>query len=99
MVIGKHQSARMISDEWFTPPELLQNLGSFDLDPCTSECRPWSFAENNYTRNDDGLVKDWYGRVWLNPPYGRNVGKWLSLQKNSGCSSQRSNNNTNQKVN
>lgn len=36
--------------------------------------------------NDDGLSKDWTGEiVWMNPPYGRNVGKWIEkLSKNKG---------------
>lgn len=31
-------------DEWLTPPEIVQSLGSFDLDPCSPIARPWPFA-------------------------------------------------------
>jgi len=86
MVIGKHQSHRMITDEWITPPEIIEELGPFDLDPCSPINRPWDTAKKHYTIEDDGLSKDWEGRVWLNPPYGRQVGFWLEkmVQHNHG---------------
>lgn len=64
-------------DEWLTPPGLLKKLGTFDLDPCSPVVRPWITALNHYTIIDDGLSKEWFGRVWCNPPYGRETGKWL----------------------
>ena len=60
-ITGKH--------EWLTPPELLTQLGSFDLDPCAPVNRPWATAANHYTIEDDGLVQPWHGRVFCNPPY------------------------------
>lgn len=75
--MGSHQSARMINDEWLTPPYILEALGEFDLDPCAPVNRPWDMALNHYTKEDDGLNKEWFGRVWLNPPYGQETGKWL----------------------
>lgn len=33
--IGSHQSARMKSDTWLTPPDIIKSLGEFDLDPCS----------------------------------------------------------------
>jgi phage N-6-adenine-methyltransferase len=30
-----------------------------------------------FTREDDGLAQEWTGRVWLNPPYGRELGLWM----------------------
>ena len=75
--IGSHQSAKMLKDEWLTPPEIIQALGKFTLDPCSPILRPWSTAENHYTINDDGLSKEWFGRVWCNPPYGLEASKWL----------------------
>jgi len=64
-------------DEWLTPPELLKALGPFDLDPCAPLKRPWDMAARHYTKYDDGLTKPWFGRVWLNPPYGRQTFQWL----------------------
>lgn len=34
--MGSHQSARAKTTTWLTPPELIQALGPFDLDPCAS---------------------------------------------------------------
>jgi hypothetical protein len=80
--IGGHQSARMRTDEWLTPPELISSLGEFDLDPCSPINRPWDTAKHHYTIQDNGLQKPWFGRVWLNPPYGREVHRWLNLMAN-----------------
>ena len=76
--IGSHQSAAMKNDEWLTPPGILRALGPFDLDPCSPVVRPWDTAAVHYTITDDELSKPWFGRVWLNPPYGNETGKWLS---------------------
>lgn len=75
--IGSHQSARMVSDEWLTPPEIIKSLGVFDLDPCAPVQRPWDMAKKHYTVKDNGLLQPWEGRVWCNPPYGRSTGEWL----------------------
>lgn len=64
-------------DEWLTPPWLLDRLGSFDLDPCAPVNRPWNTASRHYTIRDNGLSLPWHGRVWLNPPYGRQTFRWL----------------------
>lgn len=75
--IGSHQSAKMAKDEWLTPPEILEKLGSFDLDPCAPVNRPWNTALKHYTIEDDGLSKQWFGQVWCNPPYGLEAARWL----------------------
>ncbi len=64
-------------DEWLTPPEIVQALGPFDLDPCSPIARPWATAQRHYTIEDNGLLLPWTGRVWLNPPYGRELILWL----------------------
>lgn len=64
-------------DEWLTPPEIIRSLGEFDLDPCSPIERPWPTAKKHYTINDMGLMKNWEGRVWMNPPYGNETGHWL----------------------
>jgi hypothetical protein len=63
--------------EWFTPVHIVKSLGEFDLDPCTSELRPFDIAKENCTIEKDGLKQVWGGRVWCNPPYGKETGKWL----------------------
>ncbi|MFN4017627.1 MAG: DNA N-6-adenine-methyltransferase [Reyranella sp.] len=78
--IGGHHSARSTTDEWLTPPAVIDALGgpdSFDLDPCSPVARPWPTARKHLTVFDNGLLRAWFGRVWLNPPYGRSIGAWL----------------------
>lgn len=77
MGLSSHQSARMGNDEWLTPPEIVASLGAFDLDPCSPMIRPWDTALRHLTVQDDGLSAEWAGRVWLNPPFGREAVKWL----------------------
>lgn len=65
-------------DEWLTPPEIIKAFPEFDLDPCAPINRPWPTARAHYTKDDDGLQKDWQGCVWMNPPYGSECQKWLA---------------------
>lgn len=65
---------------WETPQQLFQELNqefSFTLDPCASaenaKCKKF------FTKDADGLSQDWSGeRVFCNPPYGRDISKWVS---------------------
>lgn len=67
------------TDEWPTPDDLFSALDTefgFTLDPCAT-------ADNNkcpryYTKAVDGLTQPWPGVVYMNPPYGREVGKWVA---------------------
>lgn len=63
------EQANNRTDEWYTPKWLLDILGDFDLDPCAPVHREYDFAKHHYTKLDDGLSKEWFGRVWCNPPY------------------------------
>lgn len=84
--MGSHQSGKMKNDEWLTPPPIVKALGPFDLDPCApeKEVRPWDTAAHHFAKSDDGLKQQWFGRVWLNPPYGRESAKWLDKLSNHG---------------
>ena len=59
------------TDVWLTPPDLLNKLGEFDLDPCCPNNLPWKTAKNYYSleNNQNGLELPFFGRVYLNPPY------------------------------
>lgn len=59
------------SDEWYTPKEIIDSLGHFDLDPCAPVNPLWETADVMYNKIDDGLKQNWGGRVWLNPPYSK----------------------------
>lgn len=77
--MGGHHSHAVDTTSWLTPPEILQALGAFDLDPCAAPSpRPWPTAHHHIELPADGLAEPWFGRVWLNPPYGRDVGDWLA---------------------
>ena len=67
-----------MSVEWYTPEWIFKDLGLvFDTDPCS----PFDFdvavpTKIKYTIFDDGLKKPWFGKVWLNPPFGRGIADW-----------------------
>ena len=76
--MSKHTSPVSVKDEWLTPPWLLEKLGPFDLDPCAPVARPWDTAKRHYTIEDNGLLLPWEGRVWLNPPYDKTIGDFIT---------------------
>lgn len=82
--MGSHQSHSGGSDEWLTPPDIIDAMGRFDLDPCAPVRRPWPTARRHYTIEDDGLRQPWSGRVWLNPPYA-SAGRWLHRLADHGA--------------
>ena len=64
--------------DWETPPEVFDLLNKefrFTLDPCatprTAKCRRF------FTSKQDGLTRPWCGRVFVNPPYGRQISSWV----------------------
>lgn len=63
---------------WLTPKWIIDTLGTFDTDPCCPPNMPWRTAEVMYTPQEDGLVQPWQGRVWLNPPYGKDALPFLA---------------------
>ena len=75
--MGGHHRYEGATDVWLTPPAILNALGPFDLDPCAPIDRPWDIASVHYTIADNGMMQPWHGRVWLNPPYGPETGRWL----------------------
>ena len=83
---GFEKPAQGITTNWLTPPKLLQQLGTFDLDPCGCAGMPWRTATTTYFLPEhNGLVEPWFGRVWCNPPYGsREVVPWLKRMAQHG---------------
>lgn len=75
MTIGLFTSNKC---EWETPQDLFDKFNDqyhFDLDVCAlpenAKCTKF------FTPNQDGLKQDWEGVCWMNPPYGREIGKWV----------------------
>jgi len=70
------------TNTWLTPMWLIDELGPFDLDPCGFPGH--HTAERLITLPKDGLTQPWHGRIWLNPPYGRETGTWLNKLQEHG---------------
>lgn len=83
--MSSHQSAAAKSTTWLTPPEILIPLGDFDLDPCAAPSpRPWSTAARHIELPEDGLSAEWGGRIFCNPPFGREAAAWLEKMAQHG---------------
>ena len=69
----QQHNAVVSPDEWYTPRWMIERLGPFDCDPCAAhaDVRPFETAKTCWTKEDDGLSKEWQGTVWMNPPYSR----------------------------
>ena len=66
------------SCEWETPIDLFAALDrefGFQTDVCATnenaKCKQY------FTKAEDGLAQTWNGVCWMNPPYGREIGKWV----------------------
>ena len=72
------------TDLWETPQALFDELNaefSFTLDVCALPTN--AKCADYYTPDMDGLQQPWQGRVWCNPPYGRQIGKWVEKAANA----------------
>ncbi len=70
------------SNEWYTTQDIIDTvidvMGGIDLDPCSnSHTNPSVPASHHFTKEDDGLAQKWFGRVYMNPPYGRAIPDWI----------------------
>lgn len=74
------------TDEWETPQDLFHELNAqwrFDVDvaatSANTKCsRYFSPTEEFGAWRTDGLAQRWEGTCWCNPPYGREIGKWIA---------------------
>lgn len=69
-----HVSHNSGENEWYTPQPFIEAareaMGSIDCDPASSDTANKTVkAEKYFTKDEDGLSKEWSGNVWLNPPY------------------------------
>ena len=61
-----------LSPHWYTPKWLYEELDKefhFDFDPC-----PLGNSRYEY----DGLVNKWKKVNYINPPYGKEISKWIA---------------------
>lgn len=66
------------NDRYLTPLDLIAACGVFDLDPCGAPGHPTAGTVWTPEEVGDGLSLPWFGRVWLNPPYGRTIDQWVT---------------------
>jgi phage N-6-adenine-methyltransferase len=67
------------TEMWATPPSVFEPLNAefgFTLDACAIETN--AKVPNFFSPSQDALKQDWVGVVWMNPPYGRTIGKWMA---------------------
>lgn len=68
--------------EHYTPQEIIDAvihcIGAIHLDPCSNPGEPNVPAGRHYTAAEDGLSLPWFGRVYMNPPYGREIDAWVT---------------------
>jgi hypothetical protein len=79
-----HEQCVGATDEWYTPKHVFEALGAqFDLDVASPglDVTPWIPAKNCYMADQDGLTVNWFGFVWMNPPFGARNGIAPWLQK------------------
>ena len=74
-----HNSGEM---EWYTPSLYVDAarkvMGGIDLDPASSDVAQDTVGAGEYfTAEEDGLEYEWHGRVFLNPPYGKDAIGWF----------------------
>lgn len=69
-----HVAINSHDDEWYTPEQYIEAarfvMGSIDLDPASNDFANETVkATVYYDEAMNGLEHDWYGNIWLNPPY------------------------------
>ena len=77
------------TDQWSTPQDLFDSydkLWGFELDVCALPSN--AKCQKYFTPEDDGLAQQWSGVCWMNPPYGREIKKWMKKayeESQRGC--------------
>lgn len=73
------------TEMWATPQQFFDELQlkyNFSLDVCAvaenAKCKKF------FTPEQDGLKQTWEGSCWMNPPYGREIGRWVKKSISTG---------------
>lgn len=69
-----HVSHNSGENEWYSPEEHVETarkvMGSIDIDPASNaQANEVVKAKIFYSKENDGLTKEWKGNIWMNPPY------------------------------
>lgn len=56
----------------------------FTLDVCASPKN--TKCSQFYTKKENALLQNWHGVCWMNPPYGRVIGKWIRKARQEALS-------------
>jgi phage N-6-adenine-methyltransferase len=72
---------------WATPQKFFDAIsvlyGPFDIDVCAdasnAKCHVY------FDKAADGLAQTWTGKCWMNPPYGRDIGRWMKKASESNA--------------
>jgi len=67
---GHHRPYQGLTNEWFTPPEILEAIGPIDDDPADG--------------TNMAFFRPWRGFVYINPPYGPDAALWLRKLREHG---------------
>jgi len=60
------------SDQHFTPKWVFDALNcQFDIDVAASLLPTFVPTNKKYTEQENGLICNWHGLVWMNPPYSK----------------------------
>lgn len=66
------------TEMWETPQDFFDKYDAiyhFTTDVCaTSENAK---CEHYYSPEENGLTQEWKGNCWCNPPYGKDIAKWI----------------------
>jgi phage N-6-adenine-methyltransferase len=67
------------TDQWATPKDFFdkcdKEYGPFTLDVCADKDN--AKCQRFFSKEQNGLSQNWTGKCWMNPPYGREIGRWM----------------------
>lgn len=73
------------TDMWETPQTFFDKLNRvfrFNLDVCATPDN--AKCPQYFTPDMNGLEQSWQGVCWMNPPYGRDISRWVEKAYKSG---------------
>lgn len=75
------------TEEWTTPKYLFDEINrEFLLNTDVCATKENAKLEAYWSKKDNGLNQDWTGlRCWMNPPYGRDIGRWVEKAATRGA--------------